>query len=309
MTIELLALIPDADGPAPEAPFQVVAAGGVWAVFVPALPRWHPGRALRRQRLERAAERQAWLEALMPHGTVLPVAPDTRLAPDETGALIAANEALIAHLAARLAGGVQYQVSLSWAEAEVLGRFRDAPEIAPLFAAGTVTGPALAGAVTRLAERLSGEAMARLSAVADEIAELPRDDGMLVNAVLLLPPARAAALDAVIEAIDALWPEGFRIRQIGPGPAASFGTLRLNRHGADAVARAHAELGLRQPATAAAIAAARKSALLERPGDAATIRHAARLACAALRTGGGPVPLLDLWAEGQALPPVLEDVA
>lgn len=310
MKHEILALVPGA--PAIDGPdcFRVKRAEGATAILVPMKSRVLTGKALRRHRLSAAARRQAWLEALMPAGPVLAFAPGARIKSDEVPALVRANRVLLDSLTERLQGRVQFQISVSWTEEEVLTRFRTAPEIAPLFAGPTVASADLTRAVSALAARLSRTIAAHLAPVACDIADLPLDTGMVTNHVVLVRSEREPDLDSALEAIDAIWTEGFTIRQIGPAPASSFATLRLRRHRPREVKRAHQCLGLSGAPTDADIQRARQACLRMPDVDAAQIRHATRLSFAAHVTGSGEdVLLLDQWSEGQATWPKLERVA
>ena len=311
MKKELLALMP-ADATLPDIPvLSYERAEGFVAVLAPAPAKLALGRALRKTRLNAASERQSWLEALLQGGTVLHVAPGTVMDRDQIAPLLAANTAMLAPLMAALRDLVQYQVSVTWAEDLVLRRFRDAPEIAPLFAAGAVSATAVAASVARLSTRLAGGLSGQLAEVADDLAELPLDRGMIFNAVLLIRREREGALDRVLAEIDRIWTEGFRIRQIGPGPATSFATLRVLHHGAAEVAQAYQTLGLSAPATEACIQTARQR-LLRQPGaNAERIRFAQKLV-EADRAAGRPasgVHLITRWSEGRAAAPLEERVA
>lgn len=311
MKRELLALLPGvSDLPCVDG-LETVAARDFTAVFAPAAPPWVLGPALRRHRLGTAAQRQHWLEQLMPAGPVLPFAPGSVLDESEADALIAANDGILRGLVRRLGGRVQYQITVHWAESRVLDQFRAAPEIAPLFDIDTVSATAVSRAVTRLAKRLSEGIEARLSEVAHDLTPLPRKSGILTNLVLLVPDAETGALDRALEDIDAIWTDGLRIRQIGPGPAVSFASLRLTRHRPSEVARALTLLGLRASDPPEAVHAARNRLLRGAAPEAAAIRAAARLAEAALRIGGTgrTVCLIETWSEGRSAEPGLEQVA
>lgn len=311
MKLEILALLPG-DPVVPRSPdYDATALRDFTAVTIPATPPWIAGPALRRHRLKSASRRQRWLEQLMTSATVLPFAPGHTLERDEIERMIIANSEMLGDLVTRLGGKVQYQVTVSWSENEVLHRFRSAPEIAPLFDAGAVSGGAVAGAVSRLASRLSQVMAARLDAVAVDCTELPLEQGALLNAVLLIQDGREAALDAVLEEIDGIWPEGLRIRQIGPGPAVSFATLRLVRQRPSDVTRALTCLGLKSLEGAEEIGAARNRLLRDPASDANEIRTAARIATAAARLGrtDRAFHLIDLWSEGRSVQSGLEQVA
>lgn len=309
MTRDLVALL--ADPPAAALPDSVtaVARSGLCAVLAPGAPRLGP-TATRRRVARQALARQRLLEELMPCGPVLPVAPGTRLTSDEAAALLEAGATGLSARLRTLEGVWQYQCVLAWDEAQVLRRFADAPELAPVLAGGRVTGPALAGAVGRLAERLAAEAAGALSACSRDLVTLPREGGMLLNVALLVESPREAELDAALADIDAIWAEGFRIRLIGPGPAVSFATLTVRAVSAGEAAAAAARLGLPDPHFDTSLEALRRAALrsgVAPPGEidaACTTLEAVRSA-----RPGGPVFLTGIRREGGLAPASLARVA
>lgn len=311
MKYDLLALLAGTPDLTAHQIFKAVQASNYTAVFAPVRSGAGFGNALRRNRLRAAPERQAWLESLMPHGPVLPFAPGAYLDPDLAEDMVVTNRRMLDDLTDRLTHKVQYQITVSWAEDRVLDHFRDAPEIAPLFQSGRVTPNALAGAVARLSDRLSTVISAKLSSVVSDFAELPRDTGMVSNSVVLIDASDELILDAVLEAIDALWSDGFRIRQIGPSPATSFATLRPQRHSQRDLRAAFRRLGLQPSASSAAIRESRQQLLRDAGAQVEAIRTAARLAEAAADLGGtdrGAV-LLSIWSEGRSAQPGLDNVA
>ncbi|MEO0915901.1 MAG: GvpL/GvpF family gas vesicle protein [Pseudomonadota bacterium] len=302
MKYEILALLPSGSGRPDVAAMSFVDGPGFTAVFVPAKPGFGLGKVLRRNRLSAAAERQLWLEQLMDTGTVLPFAPGSEIDKSDAASLVAANAETLATLTQELEGCVQYQITVEWSEALVLERFRNAPELSPLFAATSVSAASVASSVARLAKRLGGEFAANLRLISQDFAELPLETGMIFNCVLLIDRDSIEALEAALVEIDTVWTEGFRIRQVGPSPATSFATLRLQHQEADAVERAFQSLELSVSASEAHIHESRQRLLRERASDTARIRSAARLAAAAskLTSRDRGVYLVNRWSEGRA---------
>lgn len=285
----------------PAWPKELAAMGhqGLWAVHrnIPA-PRMRLPES-RKARLRGAAEHQRLLEALMPYGTVMPVAQGTALARSELTPFLRANAARLLKVAAPLEGQVQFQVSVLWDAPRVLDRFRHAPELAPLFAAAPVSPAALGAAVTSLARRLGREMADGLTSVASEALELPLGEDMLCNLALLVPSREAALVDLAVERIDALWTEGLKIRQIGPAPAGSFATLRLDWQSPAQVRKAHDLFGL-LPGDGQDLKPLRKRLMTDGTHPADTIR-AAEACIHAIRAAGDVrgVHLARLWREGE----------
>ncbi|MEO1153345.1 MAG: GvpL/GvpF family gas vesicle protein [Pseudomonadota bacterium] len=267
------------------------------------------GQALRRQRVQEAPRRLRQLEDLMALGPVLPAIPGASVPVEILGDLCAANAITLQRLCARATGKVQYQITVSWTAADVLDRFRDTAEIAPLFAGSVVTAEAMARAVTRLATRLSLRILSELEPIGAEIVELPTEDGMVCNLVLLIDAGRIPALETAVEAVDAIWPEGFRIQQIGPAPATSFCAFRVRRYGPRSLARARRALDVAPGCTAQDIAHARRTCLRQADASVEGIRTAAEVltAQARLRTAPDHVYLLELHSE--AARPATQQVA
>lgn len=315
MNREILAIVPHAPGAEsavaerlPEG--TMVQSSGDWTVVL-STGRRHSafGRALRRQRIKDAPQRLRQLEALMPLGPVLPAVPGHIVSVDDIPGLLAANSDLLARLSARAFGKVQYQIAVEWPPADVLEKFRDTPEIAPLFAAPVVTSEAMTRAVTRLADRLGATVIAEVEPYADEIAELPITETMVCNVVLLVDAAQVSALDTSVEAVDAIWPEGFLIKQVGPGPATSFCAFRVLRHGPKSLARARRVLDLPAVCAIDEVARARQAAL--RRGDlaASDIRTAAQLLEARARMLGEGDHVYLLEAQSEAARPRAQQAA
>lgn len=306
---EAIAIVPGTNSVPSDQPLLAHQAGG-FTLFTNAKPR--PVIALpmsRKQALLTAAARQSALESLMPLGPVITFRPGVSLAAEDAIPLVNANAKLLMELTKRFDGLVQYQITVSWAADRVLSRFRDCPELSPHFKRGHVTPTGLQEAVQRLARRLEGEMIERLSYLATDLLSLPLVEDMLLNAVVLLPPASEHRLDAAVEAIDAMWTDGFAIRQIGPSPPASFAMLDFQMMTAKDVTQAQARLGLAPDAGLSEINAARRRALLQQPSEAATIRAAADVLCAATNARTTEFPLCHVVSEGQSASAQQREVA
>ncbi len=308
---ELLALLPRSDSLPDIAGLQHVRTSGYMALLsdvpraIMALPQ------SRKQALSTAATRQALLEKCMGRGPLIVCRPHYHIARTEIAGLISANRPLLDRLALRLCDKVQYQVSVSWTPDAVLNRFRDTEELAPLFRAKQVSPESIERAVCALAERLADQITQSLYAVSVEMLRLPNGPDMLCNLVLLLDEGEISKLDQAVEAIDAIWTEGFRIKQIGPAPAASFVLLDPKTVSPDEVSAAFKHLGLLKNATADDIARARKHALQRAPQHAAYSKHCADIAHAALHAtcDGQPLILCTVHSEDQAGPTAQRQVA
>lgn len=264
----------------------------------------------RRQILAAAARRQAQLEKCMGEGPLIICRPQFFIAPDDLPGLIRANHPLLDRLATRLAGKVQYQITVSWNEAAVLTRFRDSPELAELFQMPRVTPAVLRRGISALRQRLTGQIDAHLTGLSDEIINLPAAPDMLCNAAVLIKQAQIAELDAAIEGIDAIWTEGFQIKQIGPAPAASFALLHPQFIETTAYQAAIAHLGLEGLFNEEAVALARRRLLQNDPQNANHTKYCAEIAAAAARLGGAEgLFVCDVSADDQTALTDLQQVA
>lgn len=310
MKRELLAIVQGCHE-APEGTDLHAARHGGFTVFsLPRAPRWLVGPALRSHRLRSAPDRQRKLESLMPLGTVLPFVPGATVDEDDLDCLLDVNLDMLSRLSDRMHGLVQYQVTVDWLEDKVLDRFRDAPEIAPLFSASSVSAEGVRLAVGQLAERLQAGLRSALATIATELSELPRTGATIANHVIMLPSSVPDRLDDILAEFDAVWPEGLRIRLIGPGPGTAFAALRVQRFASGDIEGALACLGLGEGATTGAIREARQLLLRRFPSRADEIRQAARLAGAASgRDRTRPIIFLEVWTEGSAAPSLMEEVA
>ena len=280
------------------------ARGGLCLVSGPAAPRGvvFGHRARRGALLRHAARRQGWLEALMTAGPVLPLRPGTAL--DAAG--LATHAGLFNAWLDRLEDRVQLQLTVRWDREAARGQFATAHELV-----GIAQKPGL----DRLAARLAAAMQAELDVLELDAIPLPiAEDDMLLNRVLLIAAGAEPALDAAVDRIDALWPEGLRLRLVGPSPAVSFALAGLRALPLGDLRAAAAVLGLPPPATgaelaalAAGIAPARRRALAEGPHRDAVPAAAATLAAAAaagFSPGALPDPLLlpEVIRDGRAQP-------
>lgn len=304
---DLIAVLDGTHLQAPAAGMQMVPAAGLTAVLSTQprpLMRLPQSRAIQ---LKAAAQRLSLQEACMTIATVLPARQDCGLTLPGASAFLIANQPLLQDLMARFAGMVQVQVTVSWNASAVLRRFSHEAELAPIFAQGHVAPADLAEAVRRLAARLGAIMGAKLAEVAVTTVALPQTADVLWNGALLVPSAALPALDTAVEAIDAIWPEGLQIRQIGPAPVASFALLEVEPVMSAQIAAALGLLGLHALKDPQEQAAARRRHLMEAASDPQqreAVRTAARIIEAAARLPDPPrdLALCKIWGEGQAAP-------
>lgn len=303
---DLIAVLDGTHADAPIAGVQMVATAGLTAVLgtVPRpLMRLPQSRA---NQLQATAARLALQEACMTRATLLPVRQDRCLTRAGASAFLLANQPVLKNLMQRFKGLAQVQVTVSWNAPGVLQRFSHEVELAPIFARGSATSADLAEAISRLATRLGGIIAGILAKVAVDMAPLPLTEDVLWNGALLVPLAALPALDHAVEAVDAIWSDGLRIRQIGPAPVASFALLEVDPVSPGQVAAALAQLGLHGLPAPRDLAAVRRQHLMAVPAgpqDREAIRLAAQIveAAARLPEPGMPLTLCRIWAEGQAI--------
>ncbi|WP_370400183.1 GvpL/GvpF family gas vesicle protein [Sulfitobacter sp. JB4-11] len=284
---ELIALIDCCPNGAVSPPgVSFIPSGRFTAVFGKSTSWRMPMSGNRRQALQGAAERQAHLESCMRFGTVLPVRRECFVDPDAMSVLLTANADILDQVSQRLRGAVQYQVTVRWQAAQVLMHFRDTPEIRPLFSGTQITPVALESAVGKLAARLEATMWPELRSVGREVLALPVAEDVLLNAAVLVSEADIFNLDQAVERIDAIWPEGLSIRQIGPAPGSSFALLDPVWKDAATIEHAHVTLRLNPGASDQEITEARRTSLMKPGCDPGHIRLAAQLVQAATRLGG-----------------------
>lgn len=283
--LQILALVAGTHPMAPDPELVSIPADGITALAVRMKPAAIVLPQTRKQAAQSAAWRQRLLEAAMTLGTILPVRPGVVLTEEQIPPLIRGNRPLIDQLEKRLRGQVQFQVSVSWDAKGVLAHFREAPELSSLFQRERISADLLRDAVYRLATRLADDFERVLQPVSCELIRLPGDEDMIFNAVLLTAADAEASLDKAVEAIDGIWTEGFRIRQIGPAPASSFALLDPQAVGEAEVALARARFELDGDCTVDEIVVARRASLQQSPETADEIRRSADILTAAALVG------------------------
>jgi hypothetical protein len=224
---DLIAVLDGTHSRAPVPEVQMVPIAGLTAVMSAAARPILRLPQSRRDHLLETANRLRLQEACLPLATLLPAKAGDALSHDGAARFLLANQPALARLMQLHAGQVQIQITVNWDESQVLTRFRTSPEISPLFADQKTTPQKLGAAVAQLGQRLAQDISLILEPVSTEIATLPLAPGIVWNAALLLPHSRLEALSAAVEAVDAIWSDGFRIRQIGPAPIGSFVSLGL----------------------------------------------------------------------------------
>lgn len=305
-THDLIAILDGAHPKPPHPALQMLPDAGITAVLAarprPVL-RLPQGRA---DLLAEAAERLRLQEACLPLATLLPVQPGASLSLAGCGRFLQANQPLLAQLMQRYTGLVQVQITLRWQEEAVLTRFRDHPAVAALFTMPQPGPQHLVDAVSNLSVSLSARITDLLSRAAMEVITLPVAPSVLWNGVVLLPRTALSGLDTAVEKIDAIWSEGFTIRQIGPAPIASFALITLEPVTAAEVARARAAFG-----AAPSVHAGLRAGLMAAGDNAALregLRRQARIAEAAARlsTSDAGFALAGVRSEGRSAPALLQ---
>ena len=280
--LDLLALLPG-DGPCPDDLLMVSA--GQYRVVLAKARRLNWRDRTRKAALRGLVDRQRDFERLMTCGTVLPVLPGTQIAASAVPVLVAANEPLLDRLARQLAGRVQFQITIHWPDDAAAAYFGWPDDVA----------------ATRGAAALRARVFATVADASEDQTELPSAPGVFFNSVVLVPNDAVARLDVALEDIDAIWPDGFRIRCVGPSPAVSFASLGMHKITPKAVQAARAALALPPGATGEAIAAARRRVLMSsKPDLRPALTTAADLLEASTRAGTDTFGHLYTWSEGRA---------
>lgn len=305
---------------------KIVHAAGLAALLLPPPRLLAAGTALlravgpaRRALGRDLVARQRLLEALHRAGPVLP-AEAAPIALDEAAHFLIARASPVKSALNRLEGVAQYELTLDWDPAGVLAQFRNSAELAPVFAGSPVAASRVAEAVATLRRRLADGAASQLSRVAEDLLPLPTeaDDSAVARFAILIRAEEAAALDPVLEAIDAIWPEGFRLRLTGPTPATAFSALRLVRPPDGALSAAARLLEVPEDGLTwwsnEELRTACRAGLREGRGEPDALRAAERLlaesaaAARSLRAAGlsdAPLPPCMALARSDGAPPVL----
>lgn len=193
---------------------------------------------------------QRSLEALMPFGPLLPAKPGSLFRdPLEPTAFLIAHAGPLRSALAEMGGLHQIQVLVAWDPAAMLERLRGSARLAPLAA-----GPdpldrrgyarALAAIMEQYRAELGRDFAATLRAVTVDMLLLPPDgETGLLNATVLIDPARQAAFDAAVEAIDAVATEALKIKVVGPLPACAFASVTVEKPDRRTVERARRAIG------------------------------------------------------------------
>lgn len=281
---DLIALLHGEQNPTVPNGCKTVAYGSFVAVFstVPSLLQKTPRR---RSIVKRLVERQKILECLAAQSTTLAFLPGTQLEPKHMGPMVDANATLLSALVKRYQGKSQFQISVAWNEQAAAQRFGWTNE----------------AEAEQWKHSFMAQAREAIDAVATDLIELPRQEDMLLNAAVLVRAQDQTELDKAVQSIDSVWSEGFAIRQIGPSPAISFCSLRLRDVSAKQTAEARVALKLTDNASADAIDAARRQALMQKPPEQhEKIKEYAAICHAANQARQDRFPQLLVWSEGRA---------
>lgn len=265
---------------------------------------------------------QQILETLQTLGPILPAAPGVTFEDMQ-----AARRFLAANAQSLRAGLDQYgpmrqlQITIAWNPELALKRHLHEPELAEARQIIAVeglrrAGKAIQSGMEAVRARLAAEFESRLAAVSVERIQLPGDANTVLNLVVAAPGEKLGEVEMAVEAIDATWPDGLKIKIIGPLPTVSFASVAADKADESAVSRARQRLGLEPEDGAEAIREAfRKIVRQTHPdlgGDAGQQREIvdarallARVeaAAAALQAAGhdpseAPVPIARLRREG-----------
>ncbi|MGF1444951.1 MAG: GvpL/GvpF family gas vesicle protein [Pikeienuella sp.] len=191
--------------------------------------RWQTGRRAARRALDDLLRRQRLLEHLLGYGDVLPVSPGEALTRGEARRFLQANSAQLCDWLVRCAGLVQFQLTIRWDQLEARQRFPGAP----------------GETFEQVAEGLRARFAARIRQASAAVSQLPVEGPeMLANLVLLVDREREDALDDALAALDAVWPQGLRIRLAGPLPPVCFFAVQVDRLTPHGLARDRKALGL-----------------------------------------------------------------
>lgn len=216
-------------------------------------------RALRRQEVATyLVAHQRVVEAIMRERPVLPVRFGTVLRDEaQVRRLLELGEGRFKAALAELDDRVQMEVVVLWDLQEVFGEIAQQQEIARL-RAEIAARPTEATEAERMAvgqkvhasllERraaLQSQVLPALrSAASDVVVNPPMDDGMVVNAALLLDPADDGAMDRELERLDQAFDGRLRFRCVGPLPPYSFAMVEIVVPSHEEVDKARQTLGL-----------------------------------------------------------------
>ncbi len=285
-TYDLIALLKAPPGGVSTEGLDIVSHAGFSAVLCPMSsgPFWKLGR---KRLLDGSVRRQQIIENLMQYGPVVPVLPGTKITLRDVPGMIASNLALLDRLHGDLDGCVQFQVTVEWNEDGAAERF----------------GFDTFEARRETARDLSTQCADLLDRVALERLEMPIAGAAISNNAVLIEAARESDLDTAVEAIDSIWSEGLRIRQVGPSPAVSFASVGLRRADRADIDAALKNFGLSQVPDPERLRPLRREALRNAAeAERARIKRNAEILVAAYDSGSakGPLHLAFVWREGRS---------
>ena len=190
-------------------------------------------------------EFQRVLEALMPFGPVLPGAFDAIFDNDTAPlAFLVAHAATLRNALVQFGDKRQYQITVRWDAKAMLSRLAGTSRLARLATLDRAKDPmGYAAALGAIMEEYRGELARSYAGILAEVAMdtlilPPEGEDGIANVTVLIDPARQSILDAAVEAIDATASDALRIKMVGPLPACSFASLRLEKPDAAKVAAA-----------------------------------------------------------------------
>ena len=204
----------------------------------------------RKQALNYIVEIQRLLEAFMTFGPVLAAVRGASLRDETEGlGLLASSHRTLRETLSGYGHKWQYQIVVRWQPREVLRAHAHLPEIAEAGSDNALGRRGLGKAIQQAMETLRREKAMhfrkQLAAVTDDIVDEALDGpDMVGNFTVLIAPDQAAALDAVVEAIDASMPDQLLIKFIGPYPPASFAGVALERFSKSDIRSAGSLLGV-----------------------------------------------------------------
>lgn len=203
---------------------------------------------------------QEGLEAVHAVAPCLPAAPGAVFdGGAEAARFLAANAPMLGEGLSRYGDTEQHQIIVDLPGATLLQRLSKTPEVdaaRELIAKGDRVGAGkrLQEVAEAERDRRRAEWLARLGAVSTDAAELPQPSAdAVVNMVALSKRGGGAAIEKVLEAIDAEWDGALRIRLIGPTPASSFASVLVERPDAEAIRTAASRLGVATSADLASV--------------------------------------------------------
>jgi hypothetical protein len=193
--------------------------------------------------LEGLVQNQRLLEGLLGFGPLLaaPQAPQIESEADALG-LIAAHAKRLRDGLAEFGSHLQFQISVKLDPAKALAALKQDPEIKAALAGG---GLALRDVMVARRDAMAEEASRLLKTGCLDSLSLPGEgEDMLVNMVVMIARDGEPALDAAVNAIDAMMSDALSIRYVGPLPALSFAAINIEEPNEREVTAALKRFGL-----------------------------------------------------------------